>query len=74
MLKLYSKPVELRGVAHKTTKAGKLYYVLNVESEDGSPHGLYCPDASVLPQGLKKGDMISVEFDVHYYGTNERPR
>ena len=72
MLIVTSAPLELRGIANKSSKNGKLYYILNVESSDGSPHALYCPDANALPQGLKKGDMVAVDFLVTYYKGNER--
>lgn len=72
MLKVTSAPIELRGIANNTSKKGNLYYTLNCESEDGSPHALYCPSADALPQGLKKGDMVKVTFEVSYYKGNER--
>lgn len=72
MLTVYSNPLELRGVAHKVSKNNKSYYVINCESDDGSPHAFYCPDASALAQGLKKGDMVCVTFDVAYFKGNER--
>lgn len=72
MLTVNSCPLELRGVAHKTSKSGKLFYTINVESSDGTPHALYCPDASALAQGLSKGDMVTVTFNVSYYMGNER--
>lgn len=64
--------LELRGVASKTTAKGKPFYLLNVEDNEGNPYSLYCPDFNSLPQGLSKGDNVSVEFDVHYYQGNER--
>lgn len=72
MLTVYSNPLELRGVAHKVSKQNKSYYVINCESDDGSPHAFYCPDASALAQGLKKGDMVQVTFSVAYFKGNER--
>lgn len=72
MLTVTSSPLELRGIAHKRTKDDKIYYIINAESEDGTPHGLYCPDAKAFPDGLKKGDMIYVTFNVYRYGGNER--
>lgn len=72
MLIVKSYPLELRGIAHRTTKKGNLYYILNVESSDGTPHALYCPNADCLPAGLNKGDMISVTFEVSYFQNNER--
>ena len=72
MLKVTSPPVELRGIANNTSKKGNLYYTINVETDDGSPHGLYCPSAECLPQGLKKGEMIRVTFNVSYFKGSER--
>lgn len=77
MLTVLSTPLELRGIVNKTTKAkdgkdSKVYYVLNVESSDGSPHALYCPNVDALPPGLSKGDMVTVTFDVFYFNGKER--
>lgn len=72
MLIVTSCPLELRGIANKRTKNEKLYYVINAESADGTPHALYCPDAAAFPADLHKGDMIYVTFNVHRYGGNER--
>lgn len=72
MLIVKSYPLELRGIAHKTKQNGGLYYVINTESADGTPHALYCPSAECLPQGLAKGDMIVVTFEVVRYQNNER--
>ena len=72
MLKVTSSPLELRGIANNTSKKGNLYYTLNCETEDGSPHALYCPSAEALPQGLKKGDSVKVTFEVSYFKGNER--
>lgn len=72
MLRVQSEPLELRGVAHKAAKSGNVYYVLNTETEDGSPCALYCPSSEALPQGLKKGDMVVVTFEVAHYQNSER--
>lgn len=72
MLKVKSYPLELRGIANTTSKKGNVYYTLNCESDDGSPHALYCPKIEALPQGLKKGDKILVTFEVSYFKGNER--
>lgn len=72
MLTVTSCPLELRGIANQKSKAGNVFYVLNCESDDGSPHALYCPKVDALPAGLKKGDMIRVTFSVHTYNRNER--
>lgn len=72
MLTVYSNPLELRGIAHKVSKNGKPYYVINCESDDGSPHAFYCPDDKAFPPALKKGEMVCVTFDVVYFKGNER--
>lgn len=72
MLTVKSSPLELRGIANKSSRNGNQYYVLNVESSDGSPHALYCPKFEALPQGLKKGEMVQVTFEVSYFKGNER--
>lgn len=72
MLIVKSYPLELRGIAHKTKKNGGLYYVINAESSDGTPHALYCPTAECLPAGLSKGDMVNVTFEVSRYQNQER--
>ena len=72
MLTVCSCPLELRGVAHKSSKNGKLYYVINCETMDGTPYAFYCPDSSALNDGLKKGDIVNVTFNVGYYKGNER--
>lgn len=72
MLQVKAESLELRGIANKTSNKGNIYYTLNCESSDGSPHALYCPSSDALPQGLKKGDMVTVLFDVTYFKGNER--
>lgn len=72
MLTVKSSPLELRGIANKSSRNGNQYYLLNVESADGSPHALYCPKFEALPAGLKKGDMVCVTFEVSYFKGNER--
>lgn len=72
MLTVNSIPLELRGVAHKTTKQNKTYYIVNCEIADGTAYQFYCPDANALPAGLKKGDMVIVTFEVLYFNGNER--
>lgn len=67
MLKLKSEKLELRGLANKSSKNGNIYYVLNCESYDGTPHAFYCPSSDCFPQGLKKADEIFVTFEVSYY-------
>ena len=72
MLTVKSTSVELRGIRNDVSKNGKAYYTLNVETADGTPHSLYCPDFNAIPQGLKKGEMIRVTFNVHRYQNQER--
>ena len=72
MLTVTSIPLELRGVANKTTKQNKTYHVINCEISDGTPYQFYCPDMMALSEGLKKGDMVVVTFEVVYFNGNER--
>lgn len=72
MLLVKSLPLELRGVANKQTKKGVTYYVLNVETDDGTPYALYCPKSDCLPLGLRKGDTICVTMEVIVYNGTER--
>lgn len=72
MLTVTSNVLELRGISNKTTKSGTVYYVVNTEAEDGTPFGFYCPDSSAFPNGLKKGDMVNVIFEVTYFDKKER--
>lgn len=74
MLRVKSFPVELRGIAHKTNQKNRtVYYIINVEDiHDGTPYALYCPDSKAFPEGLTKGDKISITFDVRVYNGNER--
>lgn len=72
MLTVTSNKLELRGVANKTSKNGTVYYVINTETEDGTPYGFYCKDSSAFPSGLKKGDTVNVVFEVSYYKGQER--
>lgn len=62
---LKSAPLELRGIANRTnTKSGNVYYVMNMETDDGTPWQFYCPSAEAFPQGLKKADKVCVTFEV----------
>ena len=72
MFTLVSCPVELRGVANKTSKTGKTYYVLNVETDEGQPFSLYCPDFNALPSGLVKGDKVLVSFTYSNFRNQEK--
>ena len=72
MLKLTTYGLELRGIANKTSKNGNLYYILYCENEQGKPYNFYVPSADSLPEGLKKGDIIMITFDLTYYKNQER--
>lgn len=72
MLTVASEPLELRGVASKESKNGKAYFYINAETPDGTSHQFYCPVFNVIPQGLKKGDMVRLYFNVRYFKGNER--
>lgn len=72
MFYVKSSPIELRGVENKVKKDGSVYYVLRVEGENGVPYQLYCPKPDALPDGLKKGNMITVTFGYTVYDRSER--
>lgn len=72
MIILTSTPFELRCVANKESKQGKVYYTVNCEQEDGTPCSFYAPDASAFPEGMKKGDKITIDFRVDYFRGNEK--
>lgn len=72
MLKVTSNKLELRGVSPQVNKKGNQYYLINAESEDGTPYQFYCPNVSALPAGLKKGDPVVITFDVKYFNLKER--
>lgn len=64
MLMVKSNPLELRGIAHKTTKQNKVYYVVNCEEEDGTARSFYCPDSKAFSADLKKAIwfMLSLRY------------
>lgn len=72
MFSVKADALELRGVSNRVTKSGRNYLTLNVEDDEGFPYSLYCPKPEALPQGLKKGDMICVEFIYSQYHGAER--
>lgn len=72
MLIVKTTPLELRGISSKVSGKGKMYYNINVESEDGSPHSLYCPNVDALPAGLKKGQMIIATCEIVKFGKEEK--
>lgn len=58
MLNLKTDVLELRGLKNSTSKKGNVYYVIFAESQEGEPYKFFCRDASVFPDGLKKGDDV----------------
>lgn len=70
-MKLKSYPLELRGIASKQTQKG-VYYLVNLELEDGTPVQLYAKDASGFPAGLKKGDKVLAICEFLRFGKDER--
>lgn len=70
MFKVKTDKVELRGISHKQGKTGNVYYIVNVELEDGTPIQLFCKDSSAFPQGLHKGDYVEVTINVSEYNNN----
>lgn len=72
MIQVKSEVLELRGIKNQESKNGKVYYIVNCESADGTPMAFYCPDASAFAEGLKKGSMVTITFDVSRYQGNDR--
>lgn len=72
MLTLKLSNVELRGIANKMSGQGNVYYILYVENNEGKPYNFYVPKSEAFPEGLQKGDIINVLFDLTYYKGNER--
>ena len=54
---------EVRGHTSGTSKKGKEYYSLRLESKDGYTVELSCTDENLFPdiKALKRGDIISCE-------------
>lgn len=69
MLKLTTAQLELRGLKNQTSKKGNVYYMLFCETEEGEPCKFFCKDSRVFPEGLKKGDQITL--DLHYNAFKE---
>lgn len=72
MIFLKSESLELRGVARKESKNGKVYHTVNLEQEDGTACSFYAPDESAFYSGMKKGDKVVIEFRVDYFRGNEK--
>lgn len=72
MLTVISTDLELRGIVNKVSKNGTVYYVINAETQDGTASQFYCPDAQSLPQGLRKGDAIKIQFEVKTFKGNDK--
>ena len=62
MLNLVAHKMEVRGLANATSKKGNLYYILRCENEEGEHFEFVARDASIFPQGLKKGDSVTLEL------------
>lgn len=71
MLKMKSFALELRGIANRTRKDGSVYYLVNVEDDEGTPYQFFCKDASAFPAGLKRGDIVDIEFDYRKFDKND---
>lgn len=62
MLNLTARKMEVRGIANEQSKKGNVYYILRCESEEGEPFQFFARSADVFPQGLKKGDIVTLEL------------
>lgn len=73
MLKVTAQALELRGIANATTKKGNNYFTIQAETpDDGTAFSFYCPEVSALPEGLRKGMMVDITFNVKYFQGKER--
>lgn len=73
MVKMKSLPLELRGIAHKVnTTNGNVYYIVNCEDDEGTPHQFYCPNDKAFADGLKKGDSVTLTFAYSVFDRRER--
>lgn len=71
-MKVKSATLELRGISNKVSSKGTVFYMVNVEEDDGTPLSFYCPKIEALPQGLKKGDLVNIVFDYTRFNQQER--
>ena len=71
MITMKSYNLELRGIANRTRKDGSVYYLVNVEDSEGTPYQFFCKDASAFPAGLKRGDIVDIEFDYRKFDRND---
>lgn len=70
-MKVKTNPLELRGIANKHS-SNKVYYMVNLEEDDGTAVALYAKDASGFPAGLKKGDKVVAVCEVVRFDRQER--
>ena len=68
-LTLETHEMELRGITSQVSKkTHQPYYVVFCEDIDScEPHKFICKDFNVLPQGLKKGDIVRVTVTYNTY-------
>lgn len=72
MLTMKSCPLELRGAISKQTKNGKLYVLLNCETDVGEHYQFYSGDPNIVTPDLKKGDKVVLVFAYSVYDKQER--
>lgn len=70
-MKVKTNSLELRGIANKQSSKG-VYYMVNLEEDDGTPVAFYARDASGFPAGLKKGDKVYALCEVVRFDRQER--
>lgn len=67
-MKLTTEKLELRGLVNQLSKkTGAIYYIMYCETLEGKPFQFICRDAKALPEGLKKGDMITLDVVYNSY-------
>lgn len=62
MLNVVAKNMEVRGLAHATSKKGNVYYILRCENVEGEHFEFFARESNAFPQGLQKGDNVTLEL------------
>ena len=71
-MKFKSEKVELRGISNMQSKNGNVYYMVNVETMDGTSYSLYASESTGFQEGLSKGAHVYVTRELKMYKGNEQ--
>lgn len=68
MLTLKSEKMELRAINSQVSKKTKQpYYIILAEDASSEQHKFVCKDFNAMPQGLKKGDSVSLTLEYNMF-------